>query len=747
MDRRRQRRSQNDEDNDDGKKKEDDDDHDQGEGEAVGRNDDDDDVDNDDEDEASSSEEEVEAAVLSRSKRATAGRRLTSLVGKAAEDDLAFWGHDTWNEEEEGSDNDSFHDSDEDSAHQVDTFDSDFDDSERDDEAEDQAEGEMEDAELAKQERKKRSSRGKRNSHEFAKAARDLLRGVSSSASTHATKRGGGGPHNNSMAIGGAGRIMGDGINAGIALNLPPLSMASDGTPNPLFAAPGVAIINGPLPPDPSTISSSSSLPAGKAPVSKAAAAAVPHIPCTLSSSNANAILPAASAARRPPRRATQHSKYSSRFRAARNHTMDDHPNASSSSFSAVAGGGGGHSHPTDPGSPVHVGSHSTVAAPTTHVSKRKLTAAERAGEKRKTHRTEFSQDELLLESVHTTAPENHRWLLGRKRAADEVESNELKQQQQQKSFWGGSGGGRHYGNDKKLVQRESSKRGTLNVVSFFDMDFVPSIFISNSQQRPTTLSSIDNDDNNDRVCVITGKPAIYRDPKSLLPYRDVHAFRELRQRLQDGRIKPPKPRRRQQQQQPTKKVEENGKKQPAVVLGRQPSQEPNGQHHGTATLSIQGDSGTSVPANAKASRGKGTRNSGSKRSQPNVPVAETTEASASDKTTKTPRRPRKKVAVTKKAAGLRGECEQAIETTQSGANVPLHQQQQQECVDAIQATKTVALPNASTDRAGACSTPSKTSTTMSLNEGSIQSVTPTTTQVSQSHESSTTTTTTKLNA
>ena len=51
---------------------------------------------------ASSSEDDdepVEAAVLSRSRRTTAGTRMTNLVGKAAEADEAFWSHRTWDEE------------------------------------------------------------------------------------------------------------------------------------------------------------------------------------------------------------------------------------------------------------------------------------------------------------------------------------------------------------------------------------------------------------------------------------------------------------------------------------------------------------------------------------------------------------------------------------------------------------------------------------------------------------------------
>eukprot|EP00985_Skeletonema_marinoi_P027796 scaffold23362_cov72-Skeletonema_marinoi.AAC.1 len=40
----------------------------------------------------------VQAAVLERSRRATAGKRMQSLMGKAQEDDDAFWSHSIWSE-------------------------------------------------------------------------------------------------------------------------------------------------------------------------------------------------------------------------------------------------------------------------------------------------------------------------------------------------------------------------------------------------------------------------------------------------------------------------------------------------------------------------------------------------------------------------------------------------------------------------------------------------------------------------
>eukprot|EP00957_Ditylum_brightwellii_P132689 10117740-Ditylum_brightwellii.AAC.1 len=88
------------------------------------------------------------SAVQQRSRRATAGKRMSSLVGKAAEEDETFWGHSTWAEEPkpptaasdsdevfDSSDEGSYRLSDEEEENKVDVFDSDFDDSESEEEA------------------------------------------------------------------------------------------------------------------------------------------------------------------------------------------------------------------------------------------------------------------------------------------------------------------------------------------------------------------------------------------------------------------------------------------------------------------------------------------------------------------------------------------------------------------------------------------------------------------------------------
>jgi hypothetical protein len=75
----------------------------------------------------------ADTVTQSRGRRATAGKRMSSLVGKAQDDDEAFWGHDTW-----GDENDEDYDvAEEKKEDLVDVFDSDFNDSEGDSSDED----------------------------------------------------------------------------------------------------------------------------------------------------------------------------------------------------------------------------------------------------------------------------------------------------------------------------------------------------------------------------------------------------------------------------------------------------------------------------------------------------------------------------------------------------------------------------------------------------------------------------------
>ena len=130
---------------------------------------------------------------------------MSSLVGEAQEADDAFWGHDTWEENDSG--NDSFHESDEDSEVRKDQFDSDFNESEDDVSDAEAAAGRAEEADLAKEEK----SNNRKKTFDVAKAGRELLQ----------KKKGAKGRMKGQ-------RIFGDGVNAGLVLNMPPQGLGTE---------------------------------------------------------------------------------------------------------------------------------------------------------------------------------------------------------------------------------------------------------------------------------------------------------------------------------------------------------------------------------------------------------------------------------------------------------------------------------------------------------------------------------------
>ncbi|GAX11746.1 hypothetical protein FisN_7Lh126 [Fistulifera solaris] len=163
--------------------------------------------------------------VLDRERRSTAGKRMTELGGQEAEDDAAFWGHETWNED---SDNESFHSSDEDSDIKKDVFDSDFDESESDREEEDAVAGDEEDKEIARVDRKRKESKSTYSDVVAGKLARGKrMKGIK--------------------------RIIGDGLNAGIVLNAPGVT-PSVAAPVPLITS-SAAVPTGSLSPTVASLS------------------------------------------------------------------------------------------------------------------------------------------------------------------------------------------------------------------------------------------------------------------------------------------------------------------------------------------------------------------------------------------------------------------------------------------------------------------------------------------------------------
>jgi vacuolar protein sorting-associated protein 72 len=67
---------------------------------------------------------------------------------------------------------------------------------------------------------------------------------------------------------------------------------------------------------------------------------------------------------------------------------------------------------------------------------------------------------------------------------------------------------------------RSISKRGMYNTITFSDVEVVPTVFTH--QVQPVVPNTI---------CVITGLPAKYKDPKSGMPYANLAAYAEIKRK------------------------------------------------------------------------------------------------------------------------------------------------------------------------------------------------------------------------
>jgi len=133
-----------------------------------------------------------------------------------------------------------------------------------------------------------------------------------------------------------------------------------------------------------------------------------------------------------------------------------------------------------------------------------------------------FTQEELILEALQVTEAENERWILSRKRIMDEEHRAELK-----KKLLGQNA------SKGKIIRKTYSRRGCYNTITFPDMDHVPEIFTRNQESKNPTAAIDERKKAN--VCVITGKVARYRDPKTMKAYHDLAAFKMLRNRFEAG--------------------------------------------------------------------------------------------------------------------------------------------------------------------------------------------------------------------
>jgi len=383
------------------------------------------------------------AAVLQREKRTTAGTRMSSLVGQAVKDDDEFWSHSTWVEEEDAS----FHESDEGSDAQIDTFDSDFDDSEDDGEnGNDEDGGE---AEVLREEKRQKTI-GRKKIMDVVNAGRNMIQKRKNSTQRKKALRG-------------------DGMNAGLVLNVPGSSVTS------------------------SIVSSSvNSFPAPRVKAKGKEGSKLSEVSATTS-----------------PERRSARSK-SAKFNVSK--VMGQKGTRS------AAGTVAKRSLRTST-----IKNSKQLSASIEHQSA--VTSSSTSGRGMRKGKRKFTQEELILEAVQVTEAENERWLLSRKRTQCEENTRaELKN----KLMMAGNDNGR------KVTCKYNSKRGCYNTITFPSMDFVPEIFTRpRIDENARTL--LVEQKQKDNKCVITGKKARYRDPKTRMGYHDLQAFKELRRRFDNG--------------------------------------------------------------------------------------------------------------------------------------------------------------------------------------------------------------------
>lgn len=457
------------------------------------------------------------SAVLERSRRATAGKRLASLIGQAAEDDDAFWSHKIWSEgrggfssRKEKDDNSSggsgsgessdesdgegsYHASDEDSAAAVDQFDSDFDESESSSDEEDA------EAELLAQERKDKKA-----------------------AHVAATGAGRQKPVGKGRGAVKAKRVLGEGWNAGLVLNWFPAGNGVAGSGPVSSAAPLVPVSSAQSAGVPSAQPTARPLISAVKSAAAATTTTIQPIPSSFGcqTSILDRKLPAAPM---PLNQAT-----------VQTNSIPSQPTALPKPITA---------RPESPSRKrnLRAGTLSKTIATAQQseisdkVTKQRSTVAKESAKQGKRH---FTQEEMILEALKETEVENNKWILGRKR------KKEMAQEEVKQNNSVGSG---------NVVERFYSRRGGSNVISFMDMERLPDILTRQHHMQSTTTSrrcvspkrkrsnsegSKASETSPSRVtakCVITGKEAIYRDPKTMLGYHDLEAFKELRRRADAG--------------------------------------------------------------------------------------------------------------------------------------------------------------------------------------------------------------------
>jgi YL1 nuclear protein C-terminal domain len=390
------------------------------------------------------------SAIQERERRVTAGKRINFLAGQELEQDEAFWGHDTWQE-----DSDSFHSSDVASQEDVDEFDSDFDLSENDNETTELEEqiGAAAERDIALEEREQK----KRSGAYVDKAKKKGLPAARG-------KKGAGGGRPST----GGKRVVGEGLNAGIVLNVP---FKYQKGYDPSLAIIGTSAAT----PIPQHAVASSVVPRGDMPTA---------VVTDTVTSDPTAAIPQPALVQLP--QSNKKAKISKPTLAA---TRVRRKNGKA--FIASVG--------------VPAGLSRKSSTKDEQVSSNLLKRGKQA----------FTQEQMIIEAVQATEPENERWILGRRRS--QAEKDDLEQFLVRSSNMDKHG---------KIVEKFVSRHGYLNTITFPDMDHLPDIIQYISKQSRPMSAVIEP------VCAITGKIANYWDPKSGLGYFDIAAFRELRRRF-----------------------------------------------------------------------------------------------------------------------------------------------------------------------------------------------------------------------
>lgn len=446
---------------------------------------------------------------------------MQSLMGKAQEDDDAFWSHSIWSEggggfssgrkrrrgdnddddssSSSGSDTDSISDgegsfrmSDEESEAAVDQFDSDFDESESEDE-EEGGEGAAERELIAEERRAKGAQRKKRQQVAFQGKGSSGGRELMKKKKGQMTKRG----------------PTGEGWNAGLVLNWPAPGSSVESGQAALAKPAAITQLSAPIS---APVEVSSSLPAQQSPSKPQhaeAAKPTPSVPISTETKPKNTVKSAA-----VPR-----------------HNLR---------------GGTAKSEPKP-------------------VAPAKVTQQQRAAViEKKTPKPRITQEELILEAIKSTEMENAKWLSTRKRVKEEAVHRE------------------NAATSKTITHnpayRFHSRRGCNNTLTFMDMDHLPDILArsrpkkaglsdtstttmrSPRKRRADSAASQDSSSSPDieieqkTKCVITGKVARYRDPKTMMGYYDLAAFKELRRRLDAGELRKIKEKKKIPTKQPAKR-------------------------------------------------------------------------------------------------------------------------------------------------------------------------------------------------